>query len=490
MSRRTVLFFAFIVWLSAAISCGSSDEDDAAAAGAVVVGFVSSDTGQALSDVTVRTSHVSTGQARTVTDARGRFQIPVSPGTVVLTFERAGFAPTYQRVEVAGDLTTVRAMMIEPTLSTTIDASSGPATLTVFDASVTFPAGSIVVSSTGEVAPGPVDAVVTYIDPEEAGAVRPAPMVGSDGAQTGPLISYGMLEVTLSYQGQPANLAPGMTATLSIASQLDDPPEAGLFIIDPAEGMWIKEGDAVNLNGTWTAEIPHFSWINIDGFLKVDSCSCLRFVCRDGAGQPLSGVFIDVRWDRAFVQGVTNDRGELCNACFPDEVPLEVSYGSFLDRNSPDWIAGTQVVSAQASGAACFDSSCTEVVINLSCTQDSHCPDGVRCSNGSCGGTGPNTNGGSCTYVDAEGGICITYPSAPPDVVARSCTDSGGMLSTGPCSLVDAIGTCTLFAGQVAEQTYTYYLPDATPEHIAETRMSCEQIPSEAGGPGIWDPIP
>lgn len=480
------------VWPVGLLSCclvvaGSCSSSDDGSGGTVVVGFVFDDSGSPVPGAEVQ----ARGRSAT-TDSDGRFTLPVSAGTMsVLTFEAQGYAPAYRRVDAPAGATVAVSAVLFDAASMTVDVRTSSDTLSFGDGALTFPQGSLVLDD-GSEPDGPVTALVTWIDPMVLEVLpSPVPMIGRDGTQTGPLVSYGMVEVTLRYDGQAAKLASGEVATLTVQGDGGEGEEVGLFFADPEEGLWVKEGEVTYDQGVWTAEIPHFSWINFDAFRKTppEDCACLRFVARTPAGDPLPGVFVDTRWQGVFAQGITDVRGELCDPCYPRGVPIQVSYGSFLDPDSPDWIVQSTTVTTNAVGASCGSDACEEVELVIACLTDDHCANGQVCNNGVCGaGTSSSANNAGCIYGEGmDEYYCIMQPNIPESVAKQSCDASDSTWVPSGCPAAGSIGACTLFQGETGEMVWVYYMASPTTEDLVDMADQCQSTPAEAGGPGSWE---
>ena len=105
---------------------------------------------------------------------------------------------------------------------------------------------------------------MTWLDRTSAPVMGPVPLMGTDGKETHPLITLGMFDVTLSFKGEACDLVSGKAMGVSFPSQAGDLATAGMFYVDPKQALWVREGNATNTGGRWTAQVPHLSWWNVD----------------------------------------------------------------------------------------------------------------------------------------------------------------------------------------------------------------------------------
>ncbi len=412
-----------------------------------VLGQVLTQSGEPLAAV-----QVSSGGATTATDSGGRFELDVPrAGTAVLLFEKSDYAPSYRSVTPAGaGLATVGAVMaaidvaqtIDPTLPNTVQVAPGVA--------VHVPAGALV-DPTGQAATGPVEFTVAWVPPSEAIEESPVPLVASDGTEEWPLITYGMVDVTARSGGVKLSVASGSSLELTIPAAAGDPESAGLFSVDPATGMWTLEGAAIHTGTTWTAQLPHLSWWNVDGFSKVppDQRACVRFRARDAAGNAVPGVKVRGRWGPAnnlTIGGTTDNQGELCHEKFPLGTTISIEWDVFLESGATKRVTGGFPLVPTVQGVKCNDPACQVANITVACTQDNQCGGGRDCVGGVCVAPGtvpppiPDAGGGGSDVP------CV------PQCVAGQCSDDGcgqpcaecpGGQTCGPSGLcVDCVPQC------------------------------------------------
>lgn len=352
--------------------------------GSWALGQVVTATGSPLSGVVVTAS--TGGSANT--DATGRFNMPLSATTVVLGFEHPDYAPAYRAHTLGEDgVWSMKVPLVPIDLETTIDVESSPASVQTPDGQLIleFPQGSLVYESGGGTPSGPVNISLTFLSRIEALENSPVPLQALDGGELTPLESYGMFDVQLSHNNQPVNVAPGMTVHARVKAQAGDPAAAGLFYASPTSALWELEGEWLNDGAEWTAELAHFSWVNIDGFAKVppDERCCVTFQARDGAGEAEWGVEIKGTWDHngreVRVAGYTNFDGDLCHRSFPCGKQVTITYEYFLTNLANTSSERTIVVYPSAQGVACGSADCETVELPLPCDDDDDCGEGLDC---------------------------------------------------------------------------------------------------------------
>ena len=152
---------------------------------------------------------------------------------------------------------------------------------------VQIPANSLV-DSAGNPPSGPVQVALTTVD-----LAAPDGMPGDYSARDSsgdPFVmeSAGAGTVEITGAAGRYNLAPGNSAQITIPvnpAQLGGapPPTIPLLSYDEQQGLWVQEGTATLVGGTYVGKVSHFSEINTDQ-LKVNQ-ACLRI---DATSMPSS----------------------------------------------------------------------------------------------------------------------------------------------------------------------------------------------------------
>ncbi len=214
------------------------------------------------------------------TDAEGRCVFSAGVGVPqVFTLKRADYTTQVLRLELPATTTTARAtaVLLPRALPVTLaDAAAGGTVTGMLGARITFPAAGLVDDATGAPVTGPVAVTMTPVDHRTAQTrAFPGPFLAPEADGTlGPLVSFGLMEVTLTQNGRKVQVAPGATATVDIPYTVTG-GQAGdvrpFFTLDETTGLWRQEQAAVPLVAATQGnslvqrvEVSHFSWVNID----------------------------------------------------------------------------------------------------------------------------------------------------------------------------------------------------------------------------------
>ncbi len=434
---------------------------------------------------------VHVGTAATTSDAGGKFTLDIGTATTaVVVLEKTGYAPAYRQVATkGGHLVTVSAVMTPVTATGTVDATAGGTVQIATGVTLNFPAGALITLS-GQQVQGTVDVVTTWLPPAQAIDNAPFLLQALDGTDLTPLITYGMVEITATAQGEKLQVATGKTLQLKLPALDADPESAGLFFGNPVSGLWELEGAAAKVSGQWVAELPHMSWWNVDGFYKVpaDKKACVTFRARLNNGNPVAGVEIKSAWGPSnsyTIAGGTDGGGLLCNDSFPGGTTLTINWKAALNTGALEVLTGSFTLTPSALGAKCDTSACEIVDIPIQCFKDAHCGTGGTCANGVCtGGDADAISGDStsadvpedkpCTPVcqpnqcsdDGCGKPCMACPSGQacngstqlceictPDCSGQTCGSDGCNGSCGTCQAglscdgLKCVGACTFCPG-------------------------------------------
>lgn len=239
--------------------------------GGTITGTVSDQSGAGLANVQV-VAGSGVGAQTVTTNEQGFFAlVSVTAGDPVLSFELPGYASNMKAVAVEdGRNSQVVVSLQQVGTEQQIDATQS-ATVTHRGGSVVLPAGGIV-DMNGQPVSDAVVSVTTLIpgDPEFVQAF-PGEFIGTDSGGTGPLISFGVVDVTLrDSSGGELQLAAGETATVEFpipppAFDTGD-PTVPLWYLDPATAVWIQEGTATRdaAAGVFRGTVAHFTPWNCD----------------------------------------------------------------------------------------------------------------------------------------------------------------------------------------------------------------------------------
>jgi hypothetical protein len=235
------------------------------------------------------------------TGPAGNYAIPLAPGDYVAHFGADGFLSAHRRVHVDGwERVVINVSLLPASPGVMVDGDTG-GTIDSEGTRVTV-LGTSLVDGTGT----PVDMAeiaVTPIDPVDDLDGAPGDFVGesADGAED-PLVSYGMVDITIETSTGPGDFAEGTEATIEVPVGTlppGDPPLMEgecmpLWWFDPDRAIWVEEGEAcavrtpsgglvltgnVGRPGTWNCDRP---------VIPV----CYTGVVTDCSGAPMPGVEI------------------------------------------------------------------------------------------------------------------------------------------------------------------------------------------------------
>ncbi len=406
-------------------------------AGLTVLGIVYGPGSAPLAGVEARA-----GAVTATSDASGQFHLDLGKvESAVVVLSKAGYAPAYRAVQAkGGSLATVSAALQPTTVTGSVVPAQGGTVEVATGVKLVFPAGALV-DAAGAVPQQAVPIAVTWLAPEKAIENPPFLLQAMDGNELTPLETYGMIEISAGTAAQPLQVKAGQSVQLQAPAAAGDPQSVGLFYGDPAKGMWVLEGAVANLGGVWTAQLPHLSWWNIDGFLKVPLAerTCVTFRARSKDGKPMAGVEIKSAWgpnNKYTIAGGTDHNGELCSDKFPGGTPLTINWRSYMNVSALALAEGFLQVTPLAYGALCGTAECQIVDIPIECSKNSHCGANATCSQGSCvGGAGSDLGGGDTsgdTTGDTIASDIIDKPCTPV-CKANQCSDDGCGKPCGAC---------------------------------------------------------
>lgn len=288
----------FVVW-----GCGDDvvDGDPEPAATGSISGFVDGGyTEAALSDATI-----TVGTRSTTTDEQGYFSLAEVPtGQRVVNIARTGYLSARRVVRVVtGEDVHLPDIFLPYAEEFVIDGVAGGSAGTADgDGTVTFGTNAFV-DAAGDPYTGEVNLEVTTVVPgdEEFYEAFPGDFEGlrEDGTTT-QFESFGFMGVNMFNADKSAavRLAPGRTAALSLhldAKMLGE--TIPMWWFDESTGRWREEGAATYVDGSFVAEVGHFTIWNWD--LPVDDVCTIVGRVLDSDEQPVPGA-------RVYSRGVDN----------------------------------------------------------------------------------------------------------------------------------------------------------------------------------------
>lgn len=308
---------------------------------------------------------------------------------LVAKVEARGYAPVSVVLEgvTPGAHMGARAVLLPIAASAAFDTRNG--TLIEHEGlRVEIPANGVV-DQDGEPFDGIAEISVVPFDSTDRSLVPPGPLTATrkDGTPTF-LRSLAMAEVSLSHEGEPLQLAPGVTARVEIPlaqALMADPnparrPQVGQTIeawwFDLDKGTWQEEGAGTVIAASgrpdelaWATDVAHFTWWNVDEPWWNHSCLLIT-VFEDG--MPKQGVQVQVSgaWGQSQPQ-LTDANGEACTAMAIGEV------GTVYIGPQNAWLVPPFDVMGQPEAAACDGNgnACQAVPVEID-------PDDTECEAG------------------------------------------------------------------------------------------------------------
>ena len=218
---------------------------------------------------------VSVGGLNTTTSATGAYTLPVTTGTLVVSFRKAGFVEQTKvntDLNNAGDIAFLNVPLLAFAQSTVL-TGTGAQTVTVAGstAAVALPADGLR-RTDGSAAQGAITVNLTPINPAVNVNTMPGSLVTLVNGVTTPIESFGALNVTIvDAAGAPLNLRSGQSATIRIPAVTRGaalPASIPLFNFNATTGQWVQEGTATLVGSGAAAfyqgSVAHFSTWNAD----------------------------------------------------------------------------------------------------------------------------------------------------------------------------------------------------------------------------------
>jgi hypothetical protein len=282
-------------------------------------GTVADTNGRQLSGVTVTCGTISG-----TSSGDGSFKLALNPGLEqIVIFSGTGLIPCSWRVNVYKGHTSFLPVTMKPrTKNEIIDSSSGGTANGPQGATITTPPDSFV-DATGAPVSGEVEVSLTPLDPANPrdAAACPGELSGQtlDG-QSVPLISYGVLDILVTKNGKPLQIAPGKTVDLAIpaASSGPLPAAASLWYFNEKQAQWLEvSGQATYDAGTNTfgAAVSHLTSYTV---ARAIDPSCVNGMVQDAQAKPVVGATVTAqKGDSLDSQGIyamtqTDENGNFC----------------------------------------------------------------------------------------------------------------------------------------------------------------------------------
>jgi hypothetical protein len=437
-----------ILFLFAAVACSTSSSPDnmqspdtgPATNMTSLGGVVTDSTGKVLSGVTV-----TAGGASTTTKPNGTFSMAVSPTAgLVVGFAQPGYLSSSKIVTTTQGTSTLVAAALAPAATPVpLDATKGGMATGARGASLKADPG-VLVDGSGKAVSGMVDVSLTPLSPANPGelAAYPGSLVGSMAGGTPTLLqTYGVLDVTVSQNGQPVQVASGKTVTVNIpvAMSANLPTTQDLWSFNLTTGIWDHEGTAQLSGTTYTAELGHFSYHNIDAALHDGQATCVTGIVVDGSGNPVAGADVSPAEGASTDSLITTDsNGAYCTW-------ILTGGSEAITANSTASPYGTGSVTVTSSETSipfpgsytCSNLACVQapkIVLNQPpCTASSDCQTGYQC----------------CTVSGK--GMCLQDFAC---LQAQSGSTAGGGGKPGACTMAGPL-TATYLGQTVSWNCFT-----------------------------------
>lgn len=243
---------------------------------------------------------VSADGIETVTDAEGRFSFQaLGLGRTLITAAPAGFSQAHVPVDVIGEATQTRDLVVLPVRTQTLDPAALIAGLRVTGdqgLGLTFAPGTRFVTAMGQQAVGPLTLHTATFASRDRIVAAPGGLEATTPDGVVPLESFGMASVeVLDAEGrivQP-NRFVGVEFPMAPTTAFEDGESVPLWHYDEDAGYWVQEGEAARRGDVFVATVPHFSVWNID--VPYDT-TCIDVEIGTPGGEPVppgGGIVLD-----------------------------------------------------------------------------------------------------------------------------------------------------------------------------------------------------
>lgn len=275
-----------------------------------VYGFVRDADGNALEHVLV-----TSGEDTTLTNGSGAYSLEKCHsvnGRSVVKFESDEYFSVVRTANIIDGEARIDAIMMaqdsrEGVSEVTRFYNSQGATIEVGNMKITIPANSMVYEKDGKEFQGSVFASAYYLNPNSKSFTKEMPGGDMSGVTTDGkdviLLSYGMVEVTLKDSvGQKLQLKEGAESTMSFPlpegfSENQKYDKIPLWYFDEEKGTWVEEGIATKNGDSYSGNVKHFSWHNLD---YPDRRATIRGRVLNKDGKPLPHVLVTISQTSAY----------------------------------------------------------------------------------------------------------------------------------------------------------------------------------------------
>ena len=315
----------------------------------ILGGTVRDENGNAIAGVKV---HLQNSSVDGASDSTGHFALnsSVYMANAVLTFTAPGYTPRSVPLKLNSkfndiSITTTLRVVDKQVHITLPVAGAAAATVSVAkdDGAVvlSIPANSLVLPD-GTLASGDANVALTYWHPRKSVQTAPGPLLTGDPNGTSTphtLRTYGMAAIEVSQNGNLLQVATGTTLPLAFTlpvgmrDMIGDAHRAlpDLYYLNHTTGLWDNQGSiasgalAWNPNtGIMTAQLPHLSEWNIDGFDSFTSTCFKGTVINKCTGKPLANADLSIwfmAWEELSVYPDRTDAdGKWCHTHYTPDI--------------------------------------------------------------------------------------------------------------------------------------------------------------------------
>ena len=282
----------------------------------------------------VNSASVVTGTATTTTDINGFFEfnnIQLAKNAGFVLVEKTGYLKGCRTIFTnSAIVNNVEIQLIPKTIRGNFTAGAGGNIVIQSGTSVSFPAAGIVNASTNAAYTGTVNVIGAYLDPADPklSLIMPGNLVGlTTNNEQRILQTFGMIAVELEGSGgEKLNLAPGKTATITMAIpaslQSTAPSTIPLWFFDETKGLWKEEGTATRQSNSYVGTVSHFSFWNCD---VPNNFVNLKLTLKDQSGNPAIGYRVELKntTNNSTAYGTTDAAGSVSGAV-PPSVSIEM----------------------------------------------------------------------------------------------------------------------------------------------------------------------
>lgn len=297
-------------------------------------------------------AHVKVGSKTYQTNQFGLFMAagaPVHENIAFVLVEKTGYFHGSRSFipQASGNKVTIR--MLRQDNSISFNAAEG-GTISAGKAEIKLGAGFV--DESGAAYTGNVTLTAKYLDPESSviHEIMPGDLRGMDAEGESALETFGMIAAELTgSSGQklqpsatnPATISVGLSATLLARA----PATIPLWHFNETDGIWVHEGEANLVNGSYVGQVKHFSFWNCD--VPFDVAYIKGSVVTE-AGNPISNVNITlIRESGDKRTAYVNAQGKVSGAVQANEVfTAEVTdlSGMVLTRSAVGPFASNAIV--------------------------------------------------------------------------------------------------------------------------------------------------